>query len=935
MARIVKFEGRTISVPDDATDEEVAAIIDGSSAAPAAPAPAAAPAQPEDFGTWLANTSGYVGETAAGVAGNMREGFARTAGLPVDLINSAPMLANLIPGVEGVGPISENPIGGGDWFDLITRGGGLVPEAPEGRDALQTVLNRVGKEVGGMAVPVGGSLAAAARTTLPAVRESGGLGKYLLEPFLVDPAKAVGKEVAAATAAGTGAGIANLAVDPNTPQGQMADMAGALGGVGLASLGDVLLRGLGNVSGAVFQRPNYVDQTVKDAVTDRLGKAAGLDSTQGPMDTQGLVDAIMSPSGGRPSDVIPGFQESLADTTGNPGLAALEYGRQSGPNAGQFAQRRSANSDAVDTAMRGIEPTETPGAFRDALSTEADARLRAAAGATDSAQTEFDNFIANLSPRMSGEDRGFAVKGGLDNAERAARESEDMIWRQITGEVDPTDLPARFDAAQESMPLARQDKVTGDWRTVPDRLTDVPEGEAVPPVNIDEMTSLRSAMLTEQRNALRGPQPDRDKAEAIGRFIDELDGYMDTAAPKETLDQLDTARGVSRQINEDFNRPNDPIAATLSTKEGRADMPASSVAKTFVQPDARQASNIDRLLAQTDLSSQAVPVRDAIKDEILAGADKVLTDPAKLETYLSQFSRVFDRFPDLRDELTAAAGAGRRVGDADTAQKATQTAIERGPVGRYLEYSDANSEKAISEVLAAKDPGKAADELMTFIGDNPRAAEGARAAFWQKLKTESQSVDNSQRSMSGGRQWRGDWLKSFLDKPANAAVAERLYRDAPEKLETVRKFAEVLDNVDLRQRGRAPGTSGTAQGVNQVLTPETLQSRFYAYMRGQVGGTYLATSIAAVVARRAVRNAQIDAIERLTDKVLLNPEEAAILLRENNPANRAALARKAKGWLGNEAATVIDLLNAGDPEEDGDAEPSVVDIVVGGKKETE
>jgi hypothetical protein len=218
-------------------------------------------------------------------------------------------------------------------------------------------------------------------------------------------------------------------------------------------------------------------------------------------------------------------------------------------------------------------------------------------------------------------------------------------------------------------------------------------------------------------------------------------------------------------------------------------------------------------------------------------------------------------------------------------------------------------------VLNAKDPGKAADDLLTFIGDNPRAVEGARAAFWQKLKKEGQSTDNSQRSMSGTRAWRGDWLKSFLDNPATRAVAERLYRDNPEHLERIREIADVLDNVDLRQRGKAVGTSGTAQGVNPVLTPETLQSRFYAYMRGAVGGTYLATSIAAVVARRAVRKAQTDAIDRLTDQALLNPELAAELLKENNPANRAALARKAKLWLGNEAATFIDLLDGEDADE--------------------
>src|SRR5690606_3216769 len=151
-----------------------------------------------------------------------------------------------------------------------------------------------------------------------------------------------------------------------------------------------------------------------------------------------------------------------------------------------------------------------------------------------------------------------------------------------------------------------------------------------------------------------------------------------------------------------------------------------------------------------------------------------------------------------------------------------------------------------------------------------------------------------------------------------------------EALATLYKYASVLDNVDLRLRGKAPASSGTAQGVNPIITPETLQSRGYAWMRGQVSGTYLATSIAAVLARRAVRRAQTDAIERLTDKVLLNPEEAAILLRDNNPANRAALAKKAKAWLGNEANTILELLNG---EDDKDGSGPVEITVRGGNTE--
>ena len=127
--------------------------------------------------------------------------------------------------------------------------------------------------------------------------------------------------------------------------------------------------------------------------------------------------------------------------------------------------------------------------------------------------------------------------------------------------------------------------------------------------------ALRSRLTTAQRNATRGPQPDQNRANAIGRYVDELDNYLISGPlPQETLDQLDLAR-AARDVNERFNRPNDPVAAVLSTKEGRPDVPDSGVAKRFVQPDSGQATNLDRLLAETDLSSQAVPTRQAVRDE--------------------------------------------------------------------------------------------------------------------------------------------------------------------------------------------------------------------------------------------------------------------------------------------------------------------------------
>lgn len=971
MARIIQFQGRSIQVPDNATDEQVRQILQAPAAAPAAPV--VSPSSDEVLAGGLANSSGmsqfdyepeaprepnlidaimggvdYADNTGAILVDRAAEGAANVAGLPVDLVNALPMLANLVPGVDGVRPFSDNPIGGSDWLNSARKGFGAVPDAPAPQDAFQTVVGRVGEELGAAALPVGGIVAAAGRKGVQAIRNGGdNIARMFLEPAAVNPGRFVASEAAGATASGLGAGIANLFTDRETTGGQMADMAGAITGAGVYGIGSTLGRGLGNVFNALRQNPNYVDQTVKDAVVDRIGKAAGLDGsemTNGVFDTDPLVEAIMREDTTRPSNIIPGYQESLADVTANPGLASLEYSRQSGPNAGMFTKQRGLNNEVVDAAMRNVEPTETPGAFRSELEAQRDLRLAAAAEGTQGAQSEFDAYIQSLSPSMLAEERGATIRQGLANTQRAARETERAAWEGIGGEVETASLADTLDQTIDDLSIARRqgiadlDQTTG----IPRQLAGTPE-EPAGPVSIRELTDMRSKLLTEQRNALSGPQPDRDRAQVLSQLIDDMNGFLDSdAVAPDVRAQTADARAVSLDVNERYNRPNDPISSVLATSQGRPDVPDSAVGGRFVQPDTAQASNIDRLLAETDLSSQGGSVRAAVKDQILADIDRqrALADPEKLEGFLNQYTRAFDRFPDLRDEVTAAVEAGRGLDTASTAEQALirdvgssdGTVPGKGPVGRYLQYSDAQSERAINEVLAAKDPGRAADELLAFIDDNPRATEGARAAFWQKLRTESQSVDNSQRTMGGGRAWRGDWLKSFLDKPSTAAVAERLYRDNPEALANIRAYADVLDNVDLRQRGKAAGTSGTAQGVNPVLTPETLQSRFYAYMRGQVSGTYLATSIAAVVARRAVRKAQTDAIERLTDQVLLNPQLAAELLKENNPANRAALARKARTWFGNEASTFLNLMDQDDEEtsdpENGPTENTDEDNIV-------
>lgn len=124
----------------------------------------------------------------------------------------------------------------------------------------------------------------------------------------------------------------------------------------------------------------------------------------------------------------------------------------------------------------------------------------------------------------------------------------------------------------------------------------------------------------------------------------------------------------------------------------------------------------------------------------------------------------------------------------------------------------------------------------------------------------------------------------------------------------------MTQRLDTRNAGEARNTSGTTQSI--LPSAETLGSRVFAYKHGQAGGAYLLTSIAAVIGRRAVRNAQSASIERVLDDALLNPEVAALLLKENNPANRAARRRRGKGWFGNEIALIVNAMSGEERSDD-------------------
>jgi hypothetical protein len=878
-------------------------------------------------------------ENAAYAAEGARQGVANTAGLAVDAVNYAPLLANLVPGVSGVGPISEKPVGGsamlGDWLS----GNGLVKPLPETTDPVKRFSSRLGQEIGAASVPMLGTLGAAGRMTAAEAREAPSVLKTLfgIDKAAVDPAKYVGDELRVATGAGTGAGlVAASGNDQGTPLGSLADAGGAVAGAGATGLGTAMIGSTRDLIRAIFGSGNYVDDVVKEAVTDRIIRASGLQQKPGEVvDTDPLVAQIMG--GQKVGATIPGFKESLADRTKNPGIAALEYAQQSGPNAGLYNAQRGANTAAVDNAMKPFEPTETPGAFADAAIAERNKRLGEAAVKADAATKAWENSTRSLLPALTAEGRGANIRTALQDASDGAKAVLEQAWAPINGskqDVDMEALDAIFRGNDSNLSVAEMNRFRPGEADIPSQFIDPGEPAkptgildargkpimkaAVPPSGeapLNEITGIRSALTDAAREATTAGRA--NEARIIGQYIDGIDSYMANNLPDDLRQQYEAARAATVDFNDRFTRPQTAIGQTLSEREGMPRYPDSTVAGKFVQDDQGRIADFEALMKEAGNDGR---VQTAVRDQILQDVKDrgLLEKPEALQSYLDGYSNVFAKFPALKAQLGDAKNLRAEM---DTATTASSELIDqltkqgKSAVANYLQYGNENADRAMRGVLSAKDPKKAVDELLTFVGDDPKAVEGARKTFWNIMQKDARSGGRTTGDINGAQPWSPYSLNKFLDDPVNSAVLERLYRANPDHLKNIREIAKAIQGTEVRNGARAANSSGTAQAVhNEQLSPATIQSRLYAYKSGRISGTYLLTSFFATLARKSVGARQTEGITRMLDDVLLNPDAAALLLKENNPANRKALNRWAKTWFGNEASSIINAMSGDDED---------------------
>ena len=926
MIEIEAPDGSIVEFPDGTPDDVITGAMQqaypapaGVSAAPedargpagipgGVPAAAQAPAAPPAEASWMdtiMSGAGAVGGVLDQGARGVAEGVTNILGLPRALMEgknylvekglsaagvsdeTAKFIAELDPsrhllpsaqGMQGAGDSVNNALA-----DMI----GVERPNPVPDNMPERFANRIGQEVGAGGLLAGGVLgkaqkmrAALGEAAPAAAREGGKLSQMFLEPAVVNPGAYLGKEMSAATAAGAGAATANE-VFPGNPT---ADLVGSIMGVGGAAIGGKIARSGGEMIKAVAGSPSYSDDVVRNTVSDRLVEAAGVRAPPGQApDTTDLVNSIMD--GPRIDQQIPGARESLADRTRNPGIGSLEYSRQSGPSAGEFNARRQQNARAVDTAISSNAPDGNPAALRSELALERGRQLDEATANAVNAQDDAARAVAPLTPQGNASMRGNTVRSALEDARDAARSrTEDAYGAASINDnaIDPTQLKDVLDGTIKNFTQVEKSLIPNNVvdsirrlgvrevdGPVPTGLLDEygtpltkPAAEA-DPVRLKEATDLLSDLGRLKRAALADPKAEkggRNAARVLGQLEASVDQFItNNLSPREQT-ALAGARGAKFEEATAFARQGDPVASALARNEGGVPkMRDENVAKSFTRTQA-----MDRLFQEAD----SPETRAAIRDEMLAGADVSRAD--RLQGFIDTNSEQIDRFPGLRDELSQAVKAR---GD-ETAAATKRTDLERtlgtdekpgrSTVGKYLQYSDANSDKAIREVLSAKDPKTAADELLTFVGDDPAAVQGARKALWDNMSKAARRTGETTKDVTGAQEWMPEKLKNWLADPRNREVAERFYRDDPEHITNMQKIADALQGLDLRNSAKVPNNSGTAQST--LPSVETLGSLALARQKGQIGNAFIATRIGAYIARRSVKAARAGSIDKLLDE---------------------------------------------------------------------
>jgi hypothetical protein len=891
--------------------------------------------QPEKPPLWQrlgAGATSLLGDFGSG----MNTGLANLAGAPVDLVNISPMLLNLLPGTQGMTPMSPNPVGGSGTLeslfqapvDAVNEVAGTDLDAfHEPTTTPGRIANRIGQEVGGVApiVGVGAGLARGGR----ALSEMSGPERWLAAPMRANPSGAMQREAAFALASGTGAGTVNELAGDHA--GVASDTGGSLLGTASLAASTGIARMLMHLAAGATNNPKWMDeiaaQEVVDSIINNSSEMRGqaepflLKGQRPQLDTAPLAARLRAPA--PVEQAVPGYTADVGVRSEDPLLSTFVQDANA-RSAGAGNTARTKNNAAVNATVGAMAPDGNPADFRASLQQGVDDQIASLFDEEQLARAASDEARAGVTPQMAGPAaRGANIRGGLQDANTAALDDVAQLYAAIDGTdatIDPAALAARFGAVDESLPLNDRLRFRPQEAGTPSQF--LPEEGEAAPVPFREATAIRSGLSNEAGKARGANEPRR--ASIAGQYRDELDQFLSEELDPETAEAYAVANRARFDVGRRFEDQGAIPQTLRQTERGEYRLPDEAVPRQYVQPDSGNVSDYGALMREAGTDQR---VRAGITDQVLADAQPYLDNPERLDGFLRDHGVVLGDFPEVRAGLEKAGVQTKQLQGATAQRTAAErdlTTPGRSPEADYLykgrgqPFGNDESRRSVARLVNAADPRAATRKLLETAGDSPEARVNMRSALWEEVTGRGK---NSATDLDGQDVWNARKVKDTLNDPKFSAVAEELWRDDPDDLKAIRTVFDALEAA-TPGRARAPGSSGTAQSLQGKLDPSltatSIASRVRSVKRGQMSPIIAGIDMLSVYLRNKSAKVQARAIDGLAAQVVNNPGLAADLLDKFNPADFAAkkqMLTQRYDLRGTQLLELLDAANDGDDDE--------------------
>ncbi len=660
---------------------------------------------------------------------------------------------------------------GGNVEQMIAGAGNVPPPATAG----ERIARRTGQELAATAPFAAGAMGLASRAALgPTMGAPGNAiaeaGRSYLRGIANTPGRAAAGELAAATGAGIGAGVAGE-LDPGD---QTSEMIGQLaGGVVPAALaqtpGAWLVRGAGAAARRVS--PQARQQAARRAVSDAIG------GEMTPEAQAGIAQAD------RLRQDIPGFNPSLAEATGSPPIVATQRAIEAqarGAKRAGYDARRAGNAAAVGRYQAEQAPAGEPDAefvvdavqgrverLRGRIADEQrllDAQRQGLAGGLpgnrQAAGANLRDVMGQMREATSAEMSDLARRtvGPYYDVELRIDDLHDTLLNQF-GPKGPFDDPNRIPDILQDLYRYGQ---TGELASVPrghwlnealhpgNRPNAAPLAgqNSLPPVRFEDLKVLRERVGDELRDATASATPNRAKIRTLVQLREALDGGMDELMQRQAPEAMEAWLSFRQAYKQQYiDRFEQGATFKVRQKDGRAyyRTPDEEVGKAFFHPGGDQAADQFLRTFGDDPRAQRALADYALDDLANAAVRDGVLNPRLAAAWERRHASVLERLPFVRQAV-----ADMQTADAALrARQATLTARERRIGDQML----------VRQIDRVSNGAAAPEQVIDQALQNPRAMsklwaatrqdDTARAALkrnvWERVSTGS--ADDVQRSL--------------------------------------------------------------------------------------------------------------------------------------------------------------------------------------------